>query len=95
MKKSTVTPGLHTGVYAKNVAPGGSAERGGVKGGDEIVQVNRTNMADLSYQDVIMFFKKIPKKTTFALKRDGFVDDDTKGEKPLFLRLFFLKGNVF
>ena len=32
MKKSTVTPGAHTNVYAKNVAPGGSAERGGVKG---------------------------------------------------------------
>lgn len=71
MKKSVVRQGAHEGVFAKNVAVGGSAERGGVKSGDEIVQVNRTNMADLSYADVISFFKKIPKKTTFSLKRDG------------------------
>lgn len=65
----------HTGVFAKNVAPNGSADRafgsnnGGVKSGDKIIQVNNTLLDSLSYNDVISFFKKIPKKSTFVLKR--------------------------
>ena len=75
MKKNTNTQGAHEGVYAKNVAPGGSADRGGVKSGDQIIQVNKAKMEDLTYGGVIAFFKKIPKKTTFVLRRPSSFED--------------------
>lgn len=77
----------HKGVFAKNVAPNGSADRaygskhGGVKSGDEIIQVNSTKLETLSYSEVISFFKKIPKKSTFILKRVSSQDTDSSKEK--------------
>ena len=74
MKKQSDS-GKHCGVFAKNISPGGSADRargskhGGVRSGDEIIRVNATMLDGLSYDDVIFFFKKIPKKSTFYLKR--------------------------
>eukprot|EP00111_Clytia_hemisphaerica_P000659 TCONS_00001945-protein len=80
MKKNNKTQGAHEGVYAKNVAVGGSADRGGVKSGDQIIQVNKTKMEDLTYGGVIAFFKKIPKKTTFVLRRPS--SEDTRLSTP-------------
>jgi len=84
MKRSQ-TKGRHVGVFAKSVAASGSAEQGGVQSGDRIVQVNKTEMDVLSYDEVIAFFKKIPKKSTFLLRRNN--DENT--ESKLF-KLFFL-----
>lgn len=63
------TKARHLGVFAKNVAASGSAERGGVQSGDRIIQVNKTEMDSLSYDEVIAFFKRIPRKSAFILRR--------------------------
>ena len=76
MKKSSTKPGQHNGVFAKNVAPNGSADKGGVKSGEQILQVNDTKMEDLNYDGVIAFFKKIPKKSSFILKTSGKMKDN-------------------
>ena len=74
MLKSLI-PGIQEGVFAKSVNPNGAADNatgsefGGVKVGDQIIQVNDKPMENLSHNEVIRFFKKIPRKSIFVLKR--------------------------
>ncbi|XP_057312671.1 uncharacterized protein LOC130654151 isoform X2 [Hydractinia symbiolongicarpus] len=85
--KKSVIPGNHDGVFAKSVIPGGAADKaigsdcGGIKDGDQIVQVNDKRMEELSYNMVIVLFKNIPKKSVFVLKRKDQICNDEENEK--------------
>ncbi len=62
------------GVYVENVTPGGAADRatGGRHGlcvGDEILQVNGTPLREVSYSETVTFFKEMPLRVMFMVRR--------------------------
>lgn len=98
--KKSVIPGNHDGVFAKSVIPGGAADNaigsdcGGIKNGDQIVQVNDKRMGELSYNMVIVLFKNIPKKSVFVLKRKDQICNDDGNEKVEFTQGIYLFASV-
>ena len=77
------------GVYIQNIMPGGAADRatGGTRGlcvGDQILAVNGTPLATVSYSETISYFREMPLRVIFLVKRQrlaldmelGFTRDD-------------------
>lgn len=68
-------PGSVGGVFAKSVTVGGAAalatgsSHGGVRVGDQIVQVNEHVLEKIPHVQIVKIFKSLPRKSVFVLKR--------------------------
>ena len=62
------------GVYVESVTPGGAADRAtgakcGVRVGDEILEVNRTPLKDLSHSETVSVFQEMPLRVIITVAR--------------------------
>ena len=70
-------PGSVGGVFAKSVTVGGAAalatgsSHGGVRVGDQIVQVNEHVLEKIPHVQIVKIFKSLPRKSVFVLKRNS------------------------
>ena len=68
-------PGSVGGVFVKSVTAGGAAalatgsSQGGVRVGDQIVQVNEHILEKIPHVQIVTIFKSLPRKSVFVLKR--------------------------
>ena len=79
------------GVFVDSVTPGGAADKatGGTRGvciGDQILAINGTPLADVSYTETLTFFKEIPLRLILTVKRKlikpfAIEEDDDKNTK--------------
>ena len=68
------------GVFIQNIIPGGAADRatGGSRGlcvGDQILAVNGTPLATVSYSETINYFREMPLLVMFLVQRQSPVLD--------------------
>ena len=67
------------GVFVESVTPGGAADRasGGKHGlcvGDEILEVNNSKLSEVSYSETVAFFKEMPLRVMFTVRRQHQAD---------------------
>ena len=68
------------GVYIQNINPGGAADRatGGSRGlcvGDQILSVNGTPLETVSYSETISYFREMPLRVIFLVRRQRLILD--------------------
>ncbi len=62
------------GVYVESVTPGGAADRAtggswGLRVGDEMLEVNGTPLREVSYSETVTFFREMPLRVIFMVRR--------------------------